>query len=111
MNTTGAAEAKQATLPLYATITILNQKPDRDGEVEVTPNGGRVHFQNEDNEAYRLRLWKPGTESREGIDILLPAGGRVSVMISKDEEFQYSIVDFDDADKIKTGGGGGGIKN
>lgn len=108
MDTIGTAKA---TLPLYATITIVNGMPDLNGQtVEVTPNGGRVHFQNEDDKAYRLRLWKLGDE-KSSIDILLPAGGRISVMINKDQEFQYRIVNFNDLDIVKTGAGGGGIRN
>jgi hypothetical protein len=109
METTGAAEAKQATLPDSATITICDQKPSPNGEVEVTPNGGRVHFENKDDNEYRLRLWKAGSESLAGIDILLPAGGRVSVIIKRDDEFQYSVVDI--IDKGSTGNGGGPIRN
>jgi hypothetical protein len=108
MDTIGTAKA---ILPLAATITIVNRMPDLNGKiVEVTPNGGRVHFQNEDDKAYRLRLWKQDDEKFR-IDILLPAGGRVSVMINKDQEFEYRIVDFNDPDDVKTGAGGGGIRN
>jgi hypothetical protein len=109
MDTTGTAKA---TLPLSATITISNGISDRTGvDVEVTPNGGRVHFQNEDDEAYRLRLWKPGYE-QASIDMMLPAFGRVSVMINLDQEFRYRVLkvsNFDD--EVKIGGGGGGIRN
>ena len=107
MKTTAAAKAKEATLPDSATITIRDQKPSPEGEVEVTPKGGRVHFENLDDREYRLRLWKPGTKS--SIDILLPANNCVSVIIKKDDEFRYLVLDINE--EVKTGGGGGGIRN
>jgi hypothetical protein len=65
-----------------------------------------VHIQNDDNQAYRLRLKE--TDASKGIDIVIPAGGCVSVMIKKDDEFQYLVMDPDD---VRNGIGGGGIKN
>jgi hypothetical protein len=103
MAITGATTAK---LPACATITIREQMPNPSGEVEVTPDGGRVHFENKDKEEWRLRFWKPDTDPNAGIDILLPAGERISVVIKEKDVFLYSVMNFRDADDIKTGGGG-----
>ncbi len=110
MATTGTAKAKQVTLPRSATITIRDQEPSPAGEVEVTPEGGRVHFDNEDKKEYRLRLWKPRTDPNAGIDILLPAGGCITVVIKKRDEYRYSVIGIAGGD-ADTGSGGGPIKN
>ncbi len=110
MAMTGTTKAEESTLPESATITIRDQQPDPCGEVEVTPNGGRVHFQNEDDKEYRLRFWKTERNATDGIDILLPAGARVTVVINKDDVFSYGVGDIDGS-KVSTGKGGGPIKN
>jgi hypothetical protein len=107
METTGAAEARQ--LPQSATIIIRNQKPDDPCEVEVTPKAGLVHFENLDDREYRLRLYKPDERPLAGIDILLPAGGRATVVIKRDDVFLYTIVDL--TDELSVGNGGGPIRN
>src|SRR5258708_24750945 len=99
---TGTTRAEESTLPEAATITIRDQQPDPCGEVEVTPNGGRVHFKNEDDKEYRLRFWKTERDVTDGIDILLPAGGRVTVVINKDDVFSYSFRDIGDS-KVASG--------
>jgi len=109
MATTAAAKAKQTALPKSATITIRDQHPNPSGEVEVTPDGGKVHFDNKDKKEYRIRLWKPKTEPSSGIDILLPAAGRVTVAIKKNDVFEYSVVHL--SGNVETGQGGGPIKN
>ena len=109
MASTGAARAKEKTLPRSATITIRDQKPHPAGEVEVTPDGGRIHFQNKDDKAYRLRFWKLGTEPNGGIDILLPAEARITVMIKKGDEFHFSVMHT--AGNAANGMGGGPIRN
>jgi hypothetical protein len=108
--TTGAARAKEKSLPRSATITIRDQKPRPPGEVEVTPDGGRIHFHNRDQKQYRLRFWKVGTESEDGIDILLPAKGRFTVMIKKGDEFHFSVIPIVGGDALN-GIGGGPIRN
>jgi hypothetical protein len=108
--TTGAAKAKQTTLPRSATITIRDQTPRPDDKVEVAPWIGRVHFENKDKKDYRLRFWKPNTEPLAGIDILLPARGRVTVMIKKKDEYHYGVFHVD-GDEAATGNGGGPIIN
>jgi len=110
VDTTGTAEAKHSTLPEFATITINEQKPYPPGTVEVAPDVGRVHFENKDKKEYRLRLWKPKTEPNAGIDILLPAGGRVTVVIKKLDEYEYSVIQIDGGGAA-TGNGGGPIRN
>jgi len=110
--TTGAARAKEKEigLPKSATITIREQHPHPHGEVEVTPDGGRVHFHNKDKKEYRLRLWRPKTDPNTGIDLLLPASGRVTVVIKKRDEYFYNVMNID-ADIAETGNGGGPIWN
>jgi hypothetical protein len=107
METTGAA--KHPILRESATITICNQEPRPSTEVEVTPKGGRVHFENQDDKEYRLRLWKRDTKPFAGIDILLPARGRVTIVIKRDDEFLFAIVDI--IDEVSVGQGGGPIRN
>jgi hypothetical protein len=110
VDTTGAARAKETSLPRSATITIRDQKPNPSGEVEVTPEGGRVHFQNKDKKDYRLRLWKPKTDPNEGIDILLRANGSVTVVIKAKDEYHYGVMHLASGDTFN-GTGGGPIKN
>jgi hypothetical protein len=80
-------------LPKSATITIKDHKPDDSGEVEVTPDGGRIIFDNKDNEDYRLRFRSTTTQST--IDLLLPAKGQTTVLIKKDDEFMYDVLNAD----------------
>ncbi len=110
MATTGAARAREKTLPRSATITIRDQRPRPAGEVEVTPHGGRIHFHNKDQKGYRLRFWKVGTESEDGIDLLLLAKGRLTVVIKKGDEFHFSVVPIVGGDALN-GIGGGPIRN
>ena len=110
MATTGTAKAKQTSLPRSATITIRDQTPYPDGQVEVAPWTGRVHFENKDKKEYRLRFWKPDTEPLAGIDVLLPAKGRVTVMIKKKDEYHYGIFPAE-GDEVSSGRGGGPIIN
>jgi hypothetical protein len=106
----GAAEAKQYDLPGSATITICNQDPDPPGKVEVTPDGGRIEFDNQDDKEYRLRLWRTDSDSSKGIDILLSPGDSVTVVIKKNDEFLYSVVNIS-GDEAANGHGGGPIRN
>lgn len=107
---TGAARAKEKDLPRSKTITIREKHPHPSGEVEVTPDGGRVHFHNKDKKEYRLRLFRPKTEPSTGIDLLLPAHGRLTVVIKKRDEYYYDVLNID-ADIAESGNGGGPIKN
>jgi hypothetical protein len=108
--TTGAAKAKEITLPRSATITIRDQEPKPNGKVEVAPWTGKVQFVNTDKKDYRLRFWRPGTEPLAGIDILLPAKGRVAVLIKKHDEFHFGVFHLK-GDEAATGRGGGPIVN
>ena len=110
---TAAIETKESVLPLplFRTITIIEQTPDPPGRVEVTPNAGRIVFQNKDPLEYRIRLYKPGTDPDvDGIDLLLPANGFLSVIIRKNDEFQYSVMETSST-LASTGKGGGPITN
>jgi hypothetical protein len=107
--TTGAARAKETALPRSATITIRDQKPHPYGKVEVAPWTGRVHLANKDKKDYRLRFWKPDTDPFSGIDILIPARGRITMLIKKGDQFMYGVLDLDD--KAATGKGPGPIVN
>lgn len=104
-------------LPLSATITIKDQKPDDRGMKEVTPDGGRIIFDNKDQKDYRLRLRSTATQS--SIDLLLPAKGQTIVLINKDDEFMYDILNValsasataSGSTVAMAGTGGGPIKN
>lgn len=110
MAMSAAAKAKQSSLPRSATIIIRNRVPHPCGEVEVSPHGGRIHFENKDRKEYRLRLWKSKGDSAAGIDLLLPAAGRLTVLIKRHDEFDYSILHVH-GEEIMTGNGGGPIRN
>ncbi len=70
---------------------------------------GRVNFVNKDKKDYRLRFWRPDTEPFVGIDILIPAGGRITVLIKKADQFMYGVIEV--GDKAATGKGPGPIVN
>jgi hypothetical protein len=80
-------------LPQSLTITIKDQQPDDRGTKEVTPDGGRIIFDNKDNKNFRLRLSSTATQST--IDLLLPAKGQTVVLIKKDDEFMYELLNED----------------
>ena len=92
MPTKESAGKKRISLPKSATITISQGKPDPPNKVEVTPDAGRIHFKNNDKADYRLRLWRRGTNPNKGIDILLPAGGRTTVIIRSNDVFNYDVL-------------------
>jgi hypothetical protein len=114
----GPTAAKQALeqpdlLPQFAIISIRNQTPDPRGKVEVTPNAGRIVFQNNDPIEYRIRFFPPGLYDNQGqdpnkggIDLLVPASGSLSLIIKKDEAFSYSIMNLQ-SENAMTGKGGG----
>ena len=106
MATTGAAKAKE--LPRSATIKIRERAPHPSGEVEVAPDTGRIHFKNEDKQSYRLRFTKRG-EVNTDIELLLPAGGTVTVLIRKHDEFNYTLIPL--RGDTLNGQGGGPIRN
>jgi hypothetical protein len=106
--TTGAARAKEKKLPRSATITIRNQTPKPQGEVEVTPENGRIHFKNLDKKSYRLRFFREKTDFSNGIDILLPASGTLTVLIKGQDEWRYLLFSVGIA---LNGVGGGPIRN
>ena len=110
MAMTGAARAKERALPRSATIKIRNQAPHPSGKVEVAPWTGKVHFVNKDNKDYRIRFYRPNTEPLEGIDILIPARGRVTVGIKLGDEFHYGVYP-PIGDRVALGKGGGPIIN
>ena len=118
MPTTGAGKAKAAeikegggavALPRSKTIKIRNQDPNPSGKVEVAPWTGRVQFVNLDKKEYRLRFYRPNTEPLKGIDIVIAAGGRVTVAIKPDDEFNYFVLD--PKGPVELGHGGGPIIN
>ena len=92
MSTKEPAGRKKTGLPKSATITISHGKPVPSDDVEVTPNAGRIHFKNKDKADHRLRFWRRGTNPKSGIDILLPAGGRTTVVIRLKDEFNYDVM-------------------
>lgn len=111
MAMSAAKRAKEPTLPKSATITIENGNPHPHGKVEVTPDAGRIHFHNKDKKEYRLRVWRLKTDSAaQGLDVLIPPGGRFTVLIRKDDQFEYSIMDIHTTEAMN-GHGGGPITN
>jgi hypothetical protein len=109
MAMSAAERAKYSALPKAASVIIQDREPVFDGEVEVTPDGGRIIFLNEDSRDYRLRLFKPNTEPATGIDLLLPANGRTTVLIKEDDEFMYQLMNLDGSEQMP--GARGPIKN
>lgn len=109
MATTGSAKAREKGLPRSATIRIRNQGPIPSGKVEVAPWTGMVHFVNMDKKEYRLRFFKPNSEPLHGIDIMIPARGRVTVGIKPGDEFLYGVIPSQD--RVVLGKGGGPIIN
>lgn len=111
MPMSAAKKARESSLPKSATITIQNREPHPSGKVEVTPDGGRIHFHNKDKDECRLRVWRLKTDSaNHGLDVLIPAGGRFTVLIRKDDQFDYSVMDIHVIDAMN-GHGGGPITN
>ncbi len=110
MATTGAAKAREKALPRSATIKIHKQEPSPCGKVEVAPWIGKVHFVNKDKKEYRLRFFKPDTEPLKGIDIMLPARGRVTVGIKLGDEYHYGVYPSK-GNAVALGKGGGPIIN
>jgi len=110
MATKAAIETTE--FPLFRTITITNQYPSPNGRVEVTPEAGRIIFQNNDPLEYRIRLYKGTDPDTPGsIDLLLPANGLLSVIIKKNDEFNYSVMPTNSVLAASTGKGGGPITN
>jgi hypothetical protein len=108
------------------TITVINQQPHPNGEVEVTPDG-TIIFDNKDNKDYLLRLSAKDNSTK---DLPLPANGQATVPIKTDDEFMYDILNADGSAAVlsasasvsggstvtanaatSTGTGGGPIKN
>ena len=110
MATSGAAKAREKALPRSATIRIHNQAPSPSGKVEVAPWTGRIHFVNKDKKEYRLRFFRPNTEPLHGIDIMIPAKGRVTVGIKPGDEYHFGVYPSK-GDAIALGKGGGPIIN
>ena len=106
---TAVAKAKVKDLPKSATIKIKDQNPAPSGEVEVLPDVGRVHFKNEDGKEYRIRLWRVGSDPNIGIELVLPPNGTISIVIRKEDEFDYTIMSKTGI--MENGHGGGPIKN
>jgi hypothetical protein len=108
MASTAAAKAKMRDLPKSATIRIKDEDPTPSGEVEVMPDVGRVHFKNDAKE-YRIRLWRVGSDPSTGIEIVLPPSSTISIVIRKDDDFNYLVMNK--TGNMENGHGGGPIKN
>lgn len=93
-----------------ATITISEEYIDPPGTVAVTPNGGRIYFQNAEAREYRVRFWNAKRHESEGIDFVLPANGLLTTIIKEGDEFLFSVLQVGDA-LIASGRGGGPIIN
>jgi hypothetical protein len=107
------------------TITVKNQHPHPNGEVEVIP-GGNIIFDNEDNKDYLLHLISKKDSSTQ--DLPLPAKKQATVPINEGDEFMYDIRNADGSQAVLSasasgssgstvtanpfsGTGGGPIKN
>ena len=100
MATTGLAH-----LPHSAKIRIVKGESHPYGEVEVAPDFGRVHFQNEDDREYLLQFWRPDLGEKTAIDVVLRSLETITIAIKKDDEFLYNIVSLG-GDRVATGPGG-----
>jgi len=100
---TPATKAELDSLPRTATITVRNKEPYPPGAVEVTPEAGRVYFENKDSEDYRVRFWPKGNPA-VAIDLLLLAGGSLAVVIKPNDEFSYCVAGLNELDKAATNG-------
>jgi hypothetical protein len=107
---TATTEAKEMSLPQWAKITIREQTPQPPGKVEVTPRAGRILFQNEDPVEYRIRFWKLNEDANQGIDLLVPALGHITLIIKREDAFNYSVM-HTDSESVMTGKGGGPATN
>jgi len=110
------------------TITVKNQHPHPNDEVEVTP-GGTIIFDNKDSKDYLLHLISKKDSSTQ--DLPLPANKQAIVSIKEGDEFMYDIRNADGSQAVLsasasgssgstltanaaaagTGTGGGPIKN
>jgi|KBSSwiStaDraftv2_1062776.scaffolds.fasta_scaffold563774_1 hypothetical protein len=106
MSMSAAKDAKTEGLPKSATITVEAGHPCPEGWVEVSPDNGQVIFENKDSVDYRLRFWKPGSEPKSGIDILLSARGSTTILIKLNDEFLYELLDRI-GDRVAAGGPNG----
>ena len=97
MPTKESAGKKRTKLPKSATITISRGKPVPPGKVEVAPDAGRIHFKNKDRADHRLRLWRKGTNPNAGIDVLLSARGHVTIIIKRNDVFNYGVLTIQNA--------------
>jgi hypothetical protein len=109
MASTAAAKAQIKNLPRSATIKIRDQRAVPSGEIEVMPDVGRVHIRNEDNKDYRIRLWRAGSDRNLGIELVLAPHGIITLLIRKDDVFEYSVMNK--LGIMDNGNGGGPIRN
>jgi hypothetical protein len=101
MAESAAVPKEEYALPRSATITICDQAAIPNGVVDVEPNVGRILFVNQDNTHYRLRFWRENTAPTDGIDVVLVAGGTLTIAIKTDDSFYYAVLD--DAGMTKGG--------
>jgi hypothetical protein len=101
MAESAAAPKEDRALPKSATIAIRDQEAKPNGEVEVEPNVGRIQFVNHDDTDYRLRFWKQDTPAMNGIDVVLVAGGTLTIAIKTNDSFYFAVLN--DAGLTKDG--------
>jgi hypothetical protein len=92
MAESAAVPQQDRALPQSATITICDQEATPNCEVEVKPNVGRIQFVNQDEADYRLRFWKQDTPAMDGIDVVLVAGGTLTIAIKTDDSFYFAVL-------------------
>jgi hypothetical protein len=82
-------------LPKSRVIEIIDGNPVPPDRVEVSPDGGRIYFENRDPVEYRLRFGDDEEVRDWNIDVLLPAHGSVVIPIKLDDEFLYAVIPID----------------
>jgi hypothetical protein len=86
------------------TVTIADRKCSPWTLLRVEAKG-RLHFANHDDTDYRLHLSQSET-SPDGVDVLLPANGSVTLIIDGDQDAYYTLTNLDGSGEM----GGGPIK-
>jgi hypothetical protein len=104
-----SAEPKQK-LKVEETVTIhiRNHDPHPAGEVIVMALQGRAEFKNEDDQEYRVALWRKRAHRNLAIEVLVSPGQTIAFTSEVDEEIHYEILDR--TEQVATGHGGGPIK-
>jgi hypothetical protein len=110
MPSAAATKAKPKSIPTAIEITSGEPNPTT-AYVDV---GGTVQFHNSDRSDYRIRLWTKKGQQHAVIDVLISAGGDVTLMTDPDakkqDDCEFNILSTSlrhpVGDKAASGGGG-----